>query len=74
MPGTISAPSGPISTLKRLLKSFRDLLSVVIAFSIGALVQWLARLLWTYKFEQKSPLWSALFGGFPNGHHHFYSD
>lgn len=39
------------------------LLSVVIAFSIGALVQWLARMLWTYKFEQKSPLWSALFGG-----------
>lgn len=39
------------------------LLSVVIAFSIGALVQWLARMLWSFKFEKKPPLFSAFFGG-----------
>ncbi|WP_282048928.1 inorganic phosphate transporter [Maribacter aquivivus] len=43
---------------------FGILLSVVVAFSIGALVQWVSRLLLSYKFEQK-PTWiGALFGGF----------
>ncbi len=40
------------------------LLSVVIAFSIGALVQFISRLLISFKFEEK-PKWAgALFGGF----------
>ncbi|SDM15191.1 inorganic phosphate transporter [Kriegella aquimaris] len=39
------------------------LLSVVIAFSIGALVQWFSRLLLSFKFERKSSWISALFGG-----------
>ncbi|MFT5102747.1 MAG: phosphate/sulfate permease [Candidatus Latescibacterota bacterium] len=39
------------------------LLSVVIAFSVGALIQYVSRLLLTFKFEQK-PYWvAALFGG-----------
>ena len=39
------------------------LLSVVVAFSIGALVQWLSRLLLSYDFEKKSKWAGALFGG-----------
>ena len=39
------------------------LLSVVVAFSIGALVQWLSRLLLSYDFEKKEKWVGALFGG-----------
>tara|TARA_R110002050_G_scaffold48356_3_gene112484 strand:+ start:41120 stop:43420 length:2301 start_codon:yes stop_codon:yes gene_type:complete len=39
------------------------LLSVVVAFSIGAIVQWLSRILLSFNFE-KQPKWmGALFGG-----------
>lgn len=40
------------------------LLSVVVAFSIGALVQWVSRLLLSYDFEKKATWVGALFGGF----------
>ncbi|CDF77869.1 phosphate transporter family protein [Formosa agariphila KMM 3901] len=40
------------------------LLSVVIAFSVGALVQWVTRLLLSYNFEKKAKWIGALFGGF----------
>ncbi len=40
------------------------LLSVVIAFSIGALVQFVSRLLISFKFEEKPKWVGALFGGF----------
>ncbi|MCK0124887.1 inorganic phosphate transporter [Gelidibacter sp. F2691] len=40
------------------------LLSVVIAFSVGAFVQWIARLLLSYDFERKADWVGALFGGF----------
>ena len=39
------------------------LLSVVIAFTVGALVQWLSRLLLSFKFEQKPSWRGALFSG-----------
>lgn len=39
------------------------LLSVVVAFSIGALVQWFSRLLLSFEFEKKAHWMSALFGG-----------
>ncbi|SFW48679.1 inorganic phosphate transporter [Cellulophaga fucicola] len=39
------------------------LLSVVIAFSIGALVQWVSRLLLSYDFERKAKWVGAVFGG-----------
>ena len=39
------------------------LLSVVFAFSIGALVQWISRLLLSYNFEKKGKWAGALFGG-----------
>ncbi|WP_373517342.1 anion permease [Pricia sp.] len=40
------------------------LLSVVVAFSVGALVQWVSRLLLSYDFEKKAKWVGALFGGF----------
>ncbi|MDO6490040.1 MAG: inorganic phosphate transporter [Cellulophaga sp.] len=39
------------------------LLSVVIAFSIGAIVQWFSRLLLSYDFERKAKWVGAVFGG-----------
>lgn len=39
------------------------LLSVIIAFSIGALVQWFSRLLLSFRFEKKPSWVSALFSG-----------
>ncbi|PKA83149.1 phosphate transporter family protein [Ulvibacter sp. MAR_2010_11] len=39
------------------------LLSVVIAFTVGALVQYVSRLLLTFKFESKPSWVAALFGG-----------
>ncbi len=42
---------------------FGILLSVVVAFSIGAFVQWVARLLLSYDFERKANWVGALFGG-----------
>ena len=40
------------------------LLSVVVAFTIGALVQFISRLLISFKFEQKPKWVGSLFGGF----------
>ncbi|WP_276168457.1 inorganic phosphate transporter [Zobellia alginiliquefaciens] len=40
------------------------LLSVVVAFSVGALVQFISRLLISFKFEEKPKWVGALFGGF----------
>lgn len=39
------------------------LLSVVIAFSIGALVQWLSRLIFTFNYENKLKSFGIIFGG-----------
>lgn len=39
------------------------LLSVVIAFTIGAVVQYVSRLLLTFRFEKKSNFAAAIFGG-----------
>lgn len=40
------------------------LLSVFIAFSIGAIVQFISRLLLSFKFQNKPPWYSAIFSGF----------
>lgn len=53
-----------INTSKASQIIFGILLSVVVAFSIGALVQWIARLLLSYNFEKKAKWVGALFGGF----------
>lgn len=39
------------------------LLSVVVAFSVGAFVQWVSRLLLSYDFQRKAKWVGALFGG-----------
>lgn len=39
------------------------LLSVVISFSVGALVMWLSRLIFTFHYEQKIKNFGAIFGG-----------
>jgi phosphate/sulfate permease len=53
-----------INTSKASQIIFGILLSVVVAFTIGALVQWVARLLLSYNFEKKAAWVGALFGGF----------
>ncbi len=53
-----------INTSKASLIIFGILLSVVVAFSVGALVQWVSRLLLSYNFEKKANWVGALFGGF----------
>ncbi|MGB0980621.1 MAG: inorganic phosphate transporter [Winogradskyella sp.] len=53
-----------INTSKASQIIFGILLSVVVAFSIGALVQWFSRLLLSYNFEKKAHWVGALFGGF----------
>jgi len=52
-----------INTEKALEIISGILLSVVVAFSIGAIVQWVSRLLLSYDFEKKSKWISAVFGG-----------
>ena len=52
-----------INTDKATQIIFGILLSVIVAFSIGALVQWISRLLLSYNFEKKAKWVGALFGG-----------
>lgn len=52
-----------INTSKAAEIIFGILLSVIVAFSIGAIVQWVSRLLLSYNFEKKPNWVSAVFGG-----------
>lgn len=52
-----------INTSKASQIIFGILLSVVVAFSIGALVQWVSRVLLSYNFQKKKAWVGALFGG-----------
>ncbi|QDO93017.1 inorganic phosphate transporter [Formosa sediminum] len=52
-----------INTSKATQIIFGILLSVVIAFSVGALVQWVTRLLLSFNYEKKAKWVGALFGG-----------
>ncbi|MCH7523462.1 MAG: inorganic phosphate transporter [Bacteroidetes bacterium] len=52
-----------INTSKATMIILGILLSVIVAFSIGAFVQWVSRLLLSYDFEQKAKWVGALFGG-----------
>ena len=52
-----------INTTKATQIILGILLSVVVAFSIGALVQWISRLLLSYNFESKANWVGAVFGG-----------
>ncbi len=52
-----------INTSKALQIVSGIVLSVVVALTIGAMVQWLSRLFLTYEFEKKASWVSALFAG-----------
>jgi len=60
---TIADLGNYINTEKALEIISGILLSVVIAFSIGALVQWLSRLIFTFHYEEKIKHFGAIFGG-----------
>ncbi len=62
--GTFSDLLNYINTSKASEIIFGILLSVIVSFTIGALVQWVARLLLSYDFEKKAQWVGALFGGF----------
>ena len=53
-----------INTTKATQIIFGILLSVVVAFTIGAIVQWISRVLLSYNFERKAKWVGAIFGGF----------
>ena len=52
-----------INTSKASQIIFGIILSVIIAFSIGAIVQWISRLLISFKFDQKANWVGAVFSG-----------
>ena len=55
--------SNYINTTKATQIIFGILLSVVVAFSVGAIVQWVSRFLLTFYIDETSSLKKALFGG-----------
>ena len=61
--GSLSEVVNYINTSKAFQIIMGILLSVVVAFSIGAIVQWISRILLSYDFEKKSKWVGALFGG-----------
>ena len=61
---SISAIWNYINYEKASLIIFGILLSVVVAFSVGALVQFVSRLIYSFNFEKKPSYINALFGGF----------
>lgn len=60
---TLSNLSQYINSDKALTIIFGILLSVVVAFTIGAFVQYLSRLLLSFNFEHKPKIYIAIFGG-----------
>ena len=52
-----------INTSKATQIIFGILLSVFVAFSVGAIVQWVSRILLSYDFENKAKWVGAIFGG-----------
>jgi phosphate/sulfate permease len=61
--GSFSDVISYINTDKALLIVSGILLSVIVAFSVGAFVQWVSRALLSYDFETKAKWVGALFGG-----------
>ena len=60
---TVANLSQYINTEKAILIISGIFLSVIVAFSIGAVVQYLSRLFLTFNFEQKPKIYGALFSG-----------
>ncbi|MCF6279473.1 MAG: inorganic phosphate transporter [Flavobacteriaceae bacterium] len=61
--GSFSEITNYINTSKASQIIFGILLSVVVAFSVGAFVQYISRLLLSFNFEKKAKWVGALFGG-----------
>ncbi len=61
--GTFSDLLQYINTSKASEIVYGILLSVIISFTVGAFVQWVARVLLSYNFERKAKWVGALFGG-----------
>ncbi len=61
--GSFSEVTNYINTAKATQIIFGILLSVVVAFSVGAFVQYISRLLLSFNFEKKAKWVGALFGG-----------
>lgn len=61
--GTFGDVINYINTSKASQIIFGIILSVVVAFSVGAFVQWFSRLLLSYNFEKKAKWVGGLFGG-----------
>ena len=61
--GSFSEVVNYINTSKAFQIIMGILLSVVVAFSVGALVQWISRLLLSFNFEKKAKWVGAIFGG-----------
>ncbi|PKP27304.1 MAG: phosphate permease, partial [Bacteroidetes bacterium HGW-Bacteroidetes-22] len=62
--GNIDALGSYINTGKALAIISGILLSVVIAFTVGAIVQYLSRILFTFQFKDKIRFLGGLWGGF----------
>lgn len=62
--GNGEAISSFINSGKALTIIFGILLSVVVAFSVGAIVQWISRLLFSFSFEKNIRYFGGMFGGF----------
>ncbi len=60
---TIADLGSYINTKKALEIISGILLSVVIAFSVGAIVQWISRLIFTFQYEKRIKNFGAIFGG-----------
>ncbi len=56
--------SSYINSAKALAIIAGILLSVVVAFSVGAIIQYLSRLLFSFDYEKKLKHWGSLWGGF----------
>ncbi len=61
--GTFGDIINYINTSKAFEIILGILLSVVVAFSVGAFVQWISRVLLSYDFERKTKWVGAIFGG-----------
>lgn len=61
---TLSDLGSYINSAKALAIITGILLSVVIAFSAGALVQYITRIIFTYKYDKRFKYFGAIFGGF----------
>ena len=61
--GTLVELSNYINTEKASQITLGILLSIFIAFTIGAVSQWISRLIYSYQYDKKSASLNALFGG-----------